>query len=179
VGNLNDIEFGQKFDYITLNGVLEYAGAFTKTDDPYGDFLKQIKTYLKQEGKLIIAIENRYGLKYFAGAKEDHTGIEFDGIEGYPGNDKVRTFGKREIELLLKESGFTSLTFYYPHPDYKMPTEIYSDDFLPSADKPMGKTPNFDMDRFDLFEEEEAFRGIIENGQYPFFANSFLIICEA
>ena len=179
VGNLNDIEFGQKFDYITLNGVLEYAGAFTKTDDPYGDFLKQIKTYLKQEGKLIIAIENRYGLKYFAGAKEDHTGIEFGGIEGYPGNDKVRTFGKREIELLLKESGFTSLTFYYPHPDYKMPTEIYSDDFLPSADKPMGKTPNFDMDRFDLFEEEEAFRGIIENGRYPFFANSFLIVCGA
>lgn len=176
-GNLNDIHFDEKFDYITLNGVLEYAGAFTKTDEPYRDFLKQIKTYLKQEGKLIIAIENRYGLKYFAGAKEDHTGIEFDGIEGYPDNDKVRTFGKREIEMLLKKSGFDSLTFYYPHPDYKMPTEIYSDDLLPGAEKPMNKTPNFDMDRFDLFEEEEAFRGIVENGQYPFFANSFLIIC--
>ena len=29
VGNLNDIEFGEKFDYITLIGVLEYQGTYT------------------------------------------------------------------------------------------------------------------------------------------------------
>ena len=177
VGNLNDIKFEKKFDYITLNGVLEYAGAFTQTAAPYRDFLKQIKTYLKKEGKLIIAIENRYGLKYFAGAKEDHTGKEFDGISGYIGNNSVRTFGKRELELLLQESGFSDQTFYYPHPDYKMPMEIYSDDWLPSANSPMAKTPNFDQERLDLFDEQEAFKGIVENGQFPFFANSFLIIC--
>jgi len=177
VGNLNDIKFKKKFDYITLNGVLEYAGAFTKTDEPYKDFLKQIKGYLKKEGKLIIAIENRYGLKYFAGAKEDHTGKEFDGISGYPGNSAVRTFGKKELETLLSESGYPDQTFYYPHPDYKMPTEIYSDDWLPTANGTIGKTPNFDQERLDLFDEQEACRGIIENGQFPFFANSFLIIC--
>jgi hypothetical protein len=60
-----------------------------------------------------------------------------------------------------------------------MPTEIYSDDWLPSADKPMARTPNFDQERLDLFDEEEAFRGIIKNGQFPFFANSFLIVCGA
>ena len=92
VGNLNDIKFKEKFDYITLNGVLEYAGAFTNTDEPYKDFLAQIKKYLNSNGKLIIAIENRYGLKYFAGAREDHTGKEFDGITGYVGNKSVRTF---------------------------------------------------------------------------------------
>ena len=74
VGNLNDIKFEQKFDYITLIGVLEYAGSFTKTEKPYEDFLKKIKSLLKEDGKLLIAIENRYGMKYFAGAKEDHTG---------------------------------------------------------------------------------------------------------
>ena len=179
VGNLNDIPFDQTFDYITLNGVLEYAGAFTKSDAPYRDFLKQIKGYLKEDGRLIIAIENRYGLKYFAGAKEDHTGREFDGISGYPDTDAVRTFGKAELAELLSESGFSNQTFFYPHPDYKMPMEIYSDDFLPSADKPMERTPNYDMERFDLFEEEQAFRGVIENGQFPFFANSFLVICGA
>ncbi len=179
VGNLNDIAFEKKFDYITLNGVLEYAGAFTKTDHPYRDFLRQIKSYLKDDGKLFIAIENRYGLKYFAGAKEDHTGREFDSISGYVGNDSVRTFGKKELETLLRESGFSDQAFYYPHPDYKMPTEIYSDDWLPSSDKPMAKTPNYDQERLDLFDEQEAFRGIIENGQFPFFANSFLVVCGA
>ncbi len=177
VGNLNDIQFDQKFDYITLNGVLEYAGSFTKTDEPYKDFLKQIKKYLKPDGQLIIAIENRYGLKYFAGAKEDHTGKEFDGITGYIDNDSVRTFGKKELENLLEESGYKKQKFYYPHPDYKMPMEIYSEEWLPSVESLLSEAPNFDYERFELFSETEAYKGIIENGQYEFFANSFLVVC--
>jgi len=177
VGNLNNIEFKEEFDYITLNGVLEYAGSFTDTEEPYKDFLKQIKQYLKPDGKLIIAIENRYGLKYFAGAKEDHTGKEFDGITGYIDNNKVRTFGKKELESLLEESGYKSQKFYYPHPDYKMPMEVYSENWLPSADALLQDAPNFDNTRYELFNETEAYRGIIENKQYEFFANSFLVIC--
>lgn len=177
VANLNDIKFDQKFDYITLNGVLEYAGSFTKTDEPYKDFLKQIKKYLKPDGKLIVAIENRFGLKYFAGAKEDHTAKEFDGIDGYMGNKTVRTFGKIELEKLLDDSGYPQKEFYYPHPDYKMPMEIYSEEWLPGADSLLSPAPNFDYERYELFNETEAFRGIIENGQFEFFANSFLVIC--
>ena len=177
VGNLNDITFEEKFDYITLNGVLEYAGSFTNTDEPYKDFLKQIKQYLKPDGKLIIAIENRYGLKYFAGAKEDHTGKEFDGLTGYIGNDKVRTFGKKELEDLLSLSGYPQQEFYYPHPDYKMPMEIYSEDWLPNEDTLLASAPNFDNERYELYDETKVFKGIIANGQYEFFANSFLVIC--
>lgn len=177
VGNLNDIVFEEKFDYITLNGVLEYAGSFTKTDDPYADFLKQIKQYLKPGGKLIIAIENRYGMKYFAGAKEDHTAKAFDGITGYIGNDTVRTFGKKELEELLARSGYPIQSFYYPHPDYKMPMEIFSSDWLPSPTTLLSPAPNFDYERYELFNETEAYKGIIENGQFEFFANSFLVIC--
>jgi SAM-dependent methyltransferase len=177
VGNLNDITFEEKFDYITLNGVLEYAGSFTHTDSPYEDFLKQIKTYLKPGGKLIVAIENRYGLKYFAGAKEDHTGREFDGITGYLETDKVRTFGKPELKKLLSQSGYPKQEFYYPHPDYKMPMEIYSQYRLPSLDTLLASAPNFDNERFELFNETEAFKGIIENHQFEFFANSFLVVC--
>ena len=177
VGNLNDIIFNEKFDYITLNGVLEYAGSFTKTSEPYKHFLEQIKQYLKPQGKLIIAIENRYGLKYFAGAKEDHTSQEYDGILGYIDNNNVRTFGKDELESLLKESGYPLQEFYYPHPDYKMPMEIYSQDWLPNIDTLLAPSPNFDNERYELFDETEAFKGIIQNNQYEFFANSFLVIC--
>ncbi len=177
VGNLNDMKFDQQFDYITLNGVLEYAGSFTKTPSPYRDFLIQIRNYLKPGGKLIIAIENRYGLKYFAGAKEDHTTRHFDSITGYEGNDTVRTFGKKELEELLAQSGFSDQEFYYPHPDYKMPLEIYSENWLPGVQTQLIQAPNFDLDRYQLFDETKAFKGIIENGQFEFFANSFLVIC--
>jgi len=179
VANLNDVVFEEKFDYITLNGVLEYAGSFTKTAEPYKDFLKQIKQYLKPDGKLIIAIENRYGLKYFAGAREDHTAQYFDGITGYQGVDSVRTFGKKELETLLQESGYPVQEFYYPHPDYKMPLEIYSSEWLPGPSSFLSPAPNFDYERMALFDEPEAYKGIIENGQFEFFANSFLVICGA
>ncbi len=177
VGNLNNIEFDKRFDYITLNGVLEYAGSFTEGDEPYRGFLEQIKQYLKPNGKLIIAIENRYGLKYFAGALEDHTSKAFDGITGYEGNSSVRTFGKLELESLLTKSGYPSQEFYYPHPDYKMPLEIFSARWLPSHYSQLSPAPNFDSKRFELFDESRAFEGIIKNGQFEFFANSFLVIC--
>lgn len=83
VGNLNDIEFDEKFDYITLIGVLEYQGSYTNTANPYMDFLKKIKSLLKPKGKLLIAIENQYGLKYWCGAREDHTGVPFEGMNQY------------------------------------------------------------------------------------------------
>ena len=38
-------------------------------------FLIKIKQLLKPDGKLLIAIENQYGLKYWCGALEDHTGL--------------------------------------------------------------------------------------------------------
>ena len=55
-------------------GVLEYQGSYTNSENPYKDFLKKIKQLLKPNGKLLIAIENQYGLKYWCGAREDHTG---------------------------------------------------------------------------------------------------------
>ncbi len=177
VGNLNEIRFEQQFDYITLNGVLEYAGSFTDGSDPYKTFLKQIKKYLKPDGKLIVAIENRYGLKYFAGAREDHTSKMFDSITGYGGNKSVRTFGKVELEKLLAGSGYPKQEFYYPHPDYKMPLEIYSQEWLPSHHTTLSPAPNFDSERYELFDETKAFEGIIANNQFEFFANSFLVIC--
>ena len=51
--------------------------SFTEGKTPYETFLKEMGGYLKPEGKLLIAIENRLGLKYFAGAPEDHTDIHF------------------------------------------------------------------------------------------------------
>ena len=60
-------------------------------------------SYLKNTGKLLIAIENKLGMKYFAGAPEDHTDIPFFGINGYPGNHSVRTFSKTELQELVKK----------------------------------------------------------------------------
>ena len=69
VGNLNDMSFDQPFDYVVVNGVLEYAMSFTKGDTPYETFLENMGQYLNEAGKILIAIENKLGLKYFAGCR--------------------------------------------------------------------------------------------------------------
>lgn len=179
VGNLNDISFGKKFDYITLIGVLEYQGSYTNTANPYMDFLKNIKKLLKPEGTLLIAIENKYGLKYWCGAREDHTGMPFEGMNQYSiTNKKVRTFSRNELEDLIKSSGFKNTFFYYPLPDYKLPTAVYSQEYLPENEKMQSMRCYYVPDNTTLVaEEKELYKDIIDNNVFEFFANSFLVEC--
>ena len=177
VGNFEDIEIEEKFDYVTLIGVLEYSGYYiSKGADPYEAMLKKVKKFLKPGGRLIIAIENKFGLKYWGGAAEDHTGGFFDGIEDYRKVDGVRTFSRPEITQLLKSAGFSENTFYYPMPDYKLPDTVYSDEFLPKPGMLEHVTDVYDRERFVLFNESSAYDALIRDGQFPYFANSFLII---
>lgn len=180
VGNLNDIEFEKKFDIITLIGVLEYQGSYTDTDTPYVDFLRKVRSLLKPDGKLLIAIENQYGLKYWCGAREDHTGLPFDGLNQYEISDrKVRTFSKQALDELIKESGFRDTYFYYPMPDYKLPMVIYSQNCLPQNANMMNMqyyyVPN---DHTLVAREEKIYEDLIQNQVFEFFANSFLVECS-
>ena len=174
VGNLNDMIFPEPFDYIILNGVFEYAMSFTEGDHPYETFLSYVSGFLKPDGILLVAIENRLGLKYFAGAPEDHTNAYMDGLKGYPGNDSVRTFSRGEWENLMKDCGLNHYKFYYPYPDYKFPCEIFTDETLESQ-KYGRKNWNFTEDRFALFPEHEMAETLRNEGVMDRFANSFLI----
>ena len=180
VGNFNVVaeKMEERFDYVTLIGVLEYAKSYIGKDNPYPEYLEKINRLLKPGGKILIAIENRLGLKYFAGCREDHVGREFVGIEGYPGIDFVETFSKPELEQMLQENGFSKFKFYYPYPDYKFPAVIYSDEYLPKPGELRKNQRNFDADRITLFDEGKAFDGILKSGLFPVFSNSFLIEVE-
>ncbi|MCI8402364.1 MAG: methyltransferase domain-containing protein [Lachnospiraceae bacterium] len=179
VGNFEDLALEEKFDYVTLIGVFEYSGYYISQGEPYGTMLQRVKRFLKPGGKLILAIENKFGLKYWAGAAEDHTGRFFDGVQNYAGVKGVRTFSKPEITRLLREAGFDRNEFYYPMPDYKLPTAVYSDAFLPRRGMLSDVTVSYDRDRYVMFDEAAAYEALTEDGQFPYFANSFLIISTA
>lgn len=180
VGNLNDIKFEKKYDYITLIGVLEYQGRFTESDNPYRDFLDKVKRLLKPDGKLLIAIENQYGLKYWCGAREDHTGVPFDGINQYLyTNQGIRTFSREGLKKLIKDSGFNNTYFYYPMPDYKLPTVIYSQGYLPQDENMQNMSCYYAKDSKTLIaSEKRMYKDIIDNNVFEFFANSFLVECS-
>lgn len=178
VGNFKKVQIEEKFDYITLIGVLEYAGSYVGGDNPYEQMLMQVKEYLKPNGRLIIAIENKMGLKYLNGAKEDHVGKAFAGIEDYRGVSKVRTFSKPELCRILDRVGFCDYKFYYPMPDYKLPDSIYSDEYLPQTGDIRTWGQNYSNVRIALYNEGIAFDQVCRDGMFDYFSNSFLVICN-
>lgn len=177
VGNFQDIEktLGQ-YDVITLIGVFEYSNGYIGGEQPFVDMLRTIRRHLSPKGKLVIAIENRLGLKYWAGCTEDHTGTWFEGIEDYPGTDSVHTFSLKEIRDLVDTAGGMNCRMYYPYPDYKFPVQIFSDDRLPQQGELRELRYNFDRARLVLFDEIRSADSLIRNNLFPVFSNSFLLI---
>ncbi len=178
VGNFKDIEpdLPGKYDLICLIGVFEYGESYIGGEEPYEDFLRILLNRLAPGGRLVMAIENKYGLKYFAGCREDHLGSYFGGVENYPEGGGVRTFGKKGLEAVFNRAGAEEFHFYYPYPDYKFMTTLYSDDYLPGKGELSNNLRNFDRDRMLLFDEKNAFDGILEEGLFPLFSNSFLAV---
>ena len=181
VGNFKDIEpkLSKDFDYICLIGVFEYGQSYIGGDKPYHDFLKILLPHLKEGGRIIIAIENKYGMKYFAGCKEDHLGTYFSGIENYIDGGGVRTFSRKGLEKIFRSSKIPEYHFYYPYPDYKFMTTLYSDEYLPGRGELSNNMRNFDRDRMVLFDEKNAFDGVVEDGMFPMFSNSYIAVLGA
>lgn len=174
VGNQNEIPFDDPFDYIILNGVFEYAGSFTEGEKPYETFLASFKDMLKSDGRILIAIENRLGAKYFAGAPEDHTDLYFKGINEYEGISSVKTFSKSELEELCASVGLLCNKFYYPYPDYKFTYEIFTDQSINSSlyGRPMFQ---FNDKRLEIIREDKLNAALAREGVADKFANSFLV----
>lgn len=179
VGNFKDIEPSLEKDYdcALLIGVLEYGASYIGGEKPFETFLKTIRKHVKKAtGTIIVAIENRYGMKYWAGCREDHNGEFFSGIEGYPEESPATTFSRKQLEKICKSAGERKVSFYYPYPDYKFMTTLFSDDRLPMKGELTNNDRNFDRNRMKLFDEGKVFDGIIEEKMFPFYSNSYLLV---
>ncbi|GFI70572.1 ubiquinone biosynthesis O-methyltransferase [Lachnospiraceae bacterium] len=178
VGNFSDIEpsLEEDYDFACMIGVFEYGQSYIHTKTPYEDFLKIMMKHVKKEGCIVIAIENKFGLKYWAGCQEDHAGAYFCGLEGYPEGGSARTFTRPGLEKIFKNCGVENYSFYYPYPDYKFPTVIYSDRRLPHQGELTDNIRNFDRDRMVLFNEKYVFDGTIQDGLFDVFSNSYLVM---
>ncbi len=117
----------QRFDVVTLIGVLEYASLFSDAENPALHMLDAARKLLSPGGRLLLAIENQLGLKYLAGVPEDHLGQPMVGLEDRYPSPGARTYGRHELALLLKRAGYGRSRFYAPLPDYKMPATILTE----------------------------------------------------
>ena len=169
-----------KYNVIILCGVIGYASQMLaeKADDPYRTLIEILKRHLKPGGSIVMADGNRLGLKYLAGCQEDHYGGYFNGIHDYAGCEGYRTFTRKEYQKIFTEAGLPELQFYYPYPDYKFPSVIYSDEYLPKEGELNDNRRNIDRDRYMFFNELSAYNTLIAEGLFQEFSNSFLLIAS-
>lgn len=182
--NIDAFETDRRFDVVLLVGVLEYAELYTSPPDGSSAFtwmMDKAVSLLKPGGVVAVAIENRNGIKYWAGAPEDHTGQMFDGICGYPSGKSVRTFSRSSLLELFRGAGIGEVEEFYPWPDYKTPHCVVSkrlvDDYSYLA---VGMAVDAVMREpvkgVRFFPTSIALYQTAGSGLYSEFANSFLFL---
>jgi 2-polyprenyl-3-methyl-5-hydroxy-6-metoxy-1,4-benzoquinol methylase len=133
-----DVEFGPVFDRICCIGVLEWVAKFRPDGDPRAiqlEFLRRLRASLKPGGQCIVGIENRLGLKYVLGARDDHSGLRqthvFDATlaaSRYRAQTeeplRVFTYSLAEYDELFRQAGFSRISAFGAYPDYKLPEVI-------------------------------------------------------
>ena len=139
-------EEGRSFDYVTI------AGTFSE-QYPKADQIAAARSLLAPGGVLIVAACNPFGAKYLAGAPRDAV-----------------CASRRELQKLLPGG-----RFYYPMPDYRLASELYSDAYLPQKGDLCGALAVYDYPAYLLMDVGGLYDAACEDGRFDQFANSFLV----
>ncbi len=175
MGSVEELEITERFDYIVVLGELERIGQGNSDENVYVQYIKSVIKWLKPEGKLLLAVENLYGISNWCGKRETYTKIPFEGIAGYPEGTEGRGFHQKQLQNILQTAGLVYHRFFYPMPDYRKVYDVFSDDRLPNKEMLTRLKGQFDQDATYLFDEMNVLYDIAENGTFPFFANSFFV----
>jgi SAM-dependent methyltransferase len=182
------INTNEKYDCILITQAFAKAASYVCHEDQYDmadefmasqkELLKQASELLTKDGRIILAVDNRMGLKYFAGAKEPNTGEYFGGLEGQSGGHGERAFTSAEMEKIFAQIPNLQVETYYPYPDYRYPKMIYSEHYLPKKGELVQNDLDLDAPNLQLYNVEKAFDMIIDHETFPLFSNSFMYILE-
>jgi len=180
VGEVTDVPDGRVYDLVVVVGVLEYAAAGSAERAPYLRFLRRAASLLAEDGTLVVAIENRVGVKYLAGAPEDHSNRPFDSLEGYPRGTPARTFSRTELTSLLDEAGLDAKVLG-AFPDYKMTRLLLADELLEAAPSLAHRIPTFPSPDWSggpprVADEAAVWRTMVEAGLGHETPNSFVVL---
>lgn len=175
-----------EFDVVCLVGVLEYARVFFPGQgvDAVDAMLAHAVKFLRPGGRLILAIENQLGLKYFAGYREDHVGSAMFGIEDRYESDGVVTFGRRELARRLHAVGLVEQEWLYPFPDYKLPTSLLTEAGAACVEPDLAAILSGSVvadpqeAEYFRFSLEQAWQPVQRNGLAGELANSFLVLAS-
>lgn len=165
------------FDYIVCIKALE------RQTIP-GDFLDIFYKLLKNDGIMLLGMNNRMGIRYFCGDRDPYTNRCFDGIEGYryayskkEDSFEGRSYDRAEIRRMLNAAGFERFCFYSVFSDLSNPTLIYSEHFLPTEDLANRLIPFLNYPYTAFMNERLLYEDLVDNDMFHQMANAYLIEC--
>ena len=168
----------KKYDYIVAIQQIE------KALNPI-ELLYNWKKMLKTDGKLLLAVDNRLGLRYFCGDRDPFTGRSFDGIENYRQLTNIgeryikgRNYSKFEVNCFLKEAGWTYCKAYSVLPNLELPQLVYSENILPNEELGIRLFPKYNHPDSVFLEEKYIYTDLINNEMFHQMANSYLFECS-
>lgn len=171
-------ETGDIYDYVVLADALEYLKSPSET-------IKRLSNNLKDDGLMLIAMDNRLGLRYFCGDRDAFTERNFDSLEDYgrinendKANLKGRAYSKAEVIDFLSDAGLCDAHSFSVLPCVEEPHFLYAEDVLPDMDELMIRYKFYYRNPDTIFlEEEKMLKTIIKNGMFHQMAGGYLIEC--
>ena len=162
-------EIRTKFDFVTIIGGFETL----HTETEMIGLLEFAQNALNENGKILLAMPNKFGMKYWSGQKVNKNEKTYGTIENSQGN--ILSLPKIKQILNTKKLKYK---FYYPLPDYRFTNVIYTDEFLPDNESIDARDLTYcEYDEVLSFSEREAYKQLLNEDKnvFPFFANSYFI----
>ena len=164
IGKVEEIKFSCLFDYIVITDIVDKVGKQTTKNEEYIRFFSDLSSYLKLDGKYLLATDNLYSIancQNVDGALNPWT--------------HIRKLHKNQIETIMKEAGFPHFRFYYPLPSYHLVGRVYTNDNLPTALEWNCLLNYSCADQNQLAVNMDLLQKLTDNGMFPFFAPAFFV----
>lgn len=157
-----------EYDYVTLIGTLKTfenkieVKAYRRLEF----FLKLAKKMCKESGKIILVLDNKYGMKSWTTLKANKNII----------CNQTYALSQKLINRLLEEQNLTEYKYYYVLPDYKATNAIFTDAYLPNLES-INRNFLYGEEEFENFNQTEAYIELLkeEKQSFKFFANSYFV----
>ena len=178
VGNLEEVQIDKQFDYVMIIGQIEKASKWLpKSDNPEKDLLLLASKMLKENGKILLATDNKFGMKYWNGKKDLESTLEYKNLIEERTKNGSKLFSEKQLKEIIEEIGYKNYKFYYALPDYKMPNLIYSKDYTITKEDISRNFQYYKLNELLNFKENEVYLQLLDENKeiFDFFANSFFV----
>jgi len=160
--NVSESSDNYGYDYIIALDIQDFSE----------EALKSMRVKLKPNGRLLLAYENPYALRFWAGSRLSEKDHPYSTLFN---RATLQLPGKAELTIRLKNVGFNGQKWYYPLTDHWFTQEVYSENLLPNEYFGQRFFPYIKSDIYLQFDERPLYREIIRGGAFEFMCGAYLV----